>query len=303
MRELTVLYHSFSTGRPSPLPALSIQYADFACWQHQWRRSEAMAAQLAYWKQQLRAPLPVLELPTDRRRGTALSFRTEQQTLVFPAALSEALKHLSRQQGSTLFMTLLAAFKVLLFSYTGQEDLCVGTLVAHRTRQEVEGLIGLFVNTVLLRTELGGNPTFHEVLRRVRETTLAAYTHQDLPFEDLLQALERERQLRRRSLCQVMFILQHVRQQPPQLPDFTLRLIGADESAAEPGLTVTTFDIVLRMCEVPQGLAATCLYKTVLFDAVTINRMLGAFQRLLERIVIQPEQSLLTFASLGSERG
>ena len=138
-----------------------------------------------------------------------MSFRTERQTLVLPEALSAAIKHLSRRQGNTLFMTLLAAFKVLLYSYTDQDDLCIGTLVANRQRQEVEGLIGLFVNTVLLRTDLSGNPTFREVLRRVRETTLAAYAHQDLPFEDLVQTLERERHLQRRSLCQVMFILQN----------------------------------------------------------------------------------------------
>jgi Condensation domain len=297
MRELAVLYHAFSTGSPSPLAELSIQYADFAHWQHQWRRSEAMASQLAYWQQQLRAPLPVLELPTDRPRGATLSFRTERQTLVLPEELSAAIKHLSRRQGNTLFMTLLAAFKVLLYSYTGQDDLCIGTLVANRQRQEVEGLIGLFVNTVLLRTDLSGNPTFREVLRRVRETTLAAYAHQELPFEDLVQTLERERHLQRRSLCQVMFVLQNAIWQPPQLSDLTLSLIGADESTGEPGLTATTCDIVLHVWDKPQGLAGACIYKTILFDAATINQMLEDFQRVLEAIVVQPEQPLSTFSA------
>ena len=297
MRELAVLYHAFSTGRPSPLAELSIQYADFAHWQHQWRRSEAMASQLAYWQQQLRDPLPVLALPTDRPRGATLSFRTERQTLVLPEALSAAIKHLSRRQGNTLFMTLLAAFKVLLYSYTGQDDLCIGTLVANRQRQEVEGLIGRFVNTVLLRTDLSGNPTFREVLRRVRETTLAAYAHQDLPFEALVQTLEHERHLQRRSLCQVMFILQNAIWQPPQLSDLTLSLIGADESAGEPGLTATTCDIVLNVWDKPQGLAGACIYKTTLFDAATINQMLEDFQRVLEDIVVQPEQPLSTFSA------
>jgi len=297
MRELAVLYHAFSTGRPSPLAELSIQYADFAHWQHQWQRSEAMASQLAYWRQQLHDPLPVLALPTDRPRGTTLSFRTERQTLVLPEALSAAIKHLSRRQGNTLFMTLLAAFKVLLYSYTGQDDLCIGTLVANRQRQEVEGLIGHFVNTVLLRTDLSGNPTFREVLRRVRETTLAAYAHQDLPFEVLVQALERERHLQRRSLCQVMFVLQNAIWQPPQLSDLTLSLIGADESAGEPGLTATTCDIVLNVWDKPQGLAGDCIYKTTLFDAATINQMLEDFQRVLEAIVVQPEQPLSTVSA------
>ena len=302
MRELAVLYTAFCAGNPSPLPELSIQYADFAYWQRQWRRSDAIAAQLAYWQEQLRAPLPVLALPTDRPRGTALSFRTALQTLVLPEELSAALKALSWQEGSTLFMTLLAAFKVLLYGYTSQEDLCLGTLVANRHRQEGEGLIGLFVNTVLLRTNLGGNPTFREVLRRVRQTTLAAYAHQDLPFEDLVQILEHEQHRQRRSLCQGMFILQNAMRQPAKLSDLTLSFIGADESVGELGLTVTAFDIVLTLWESPQGLAGSCIYKTTLFDATTINQLLEDYQRVLKRIIIQPEQPLSTFGSPSGER-
>jgi non-ribosomal peptide synthetase component F len=221
---------------------------------------------------------------------------------VLPEELSAALKTLSWQEGSTLFMTLLAAFKVLLYGYTGQEDLCIGTLVANRNRQEVEGLIGLFVNTVLLRTNLGGNPTFREVLRRVRQTTLAAYAHQDLPFEDLVQTLEHEQHLQRRSLCQGMFILQNAMRQPAKLSDLTLSFIGADESVGELGLTVTAFDIVLTLWESPQGLAGACIYKTTLFDAATINQLLEDYQRVLKRIIVQPEQSLSTFGSPSGER-
>jgi non-ribosomal peptide synthetase component F len=196
----------------------------------------------------------------------------------------------------------LAAFKVLLYGYTGQQDLCIGTLVANRNRQEVEGLIGLFVNTVLLRTNLGGNPTFREVLRRVRKTTLAAYAHQDLPFEDLVQTLEHEHHLQRRSLCQGMFILQNAMRQPAKLSDLTLSFIGADESVGELGLTVTAFDIVLTLWESPQGLAGSCIYKTTLFDAATINQILEDYQRVLKRIIVQPEQSLSTFGSPSGER-
>ena len=176
-----------------------------------------MEAQLAYWTEQLRDPLPVLELPTDRPRGTAFHVRTARQPLELPSTLFEALKDRSQQEGSTLFMTCLAAFKMLLYGYTGQEDVCVATLVANRTRQETEGLIGLFVNTVILRTDLGGNPTCREVLQRVRATTLAAYAHQDLPFEELVRTLERERNLQRTSLCQVMVIWQNSMLQPQQL--------------------------------------------------------------------------------------
>ena len=153
------------------------------------------------------------------------------------------------------------------------------------------------VNTVLLRTDLRGNPTFREVLRRVRETTLAAYAHQELPFETLVQTLERERHLQRRSLCQVMFILQNAIWHPPQFSDLKLSLIGADESAGEPGLTATTCDIVLNVWDKPHGLAGVCIYKTTLFDAATVNQMLEDFQRVLEAIVVQPEQPLSTFSA------
>jgi non-ribosomal peptide synthetase component F len=280
------------------LPVLTIQYADFVHWQQQWRQSAARDAQLAYWQEQLRNPLPVLELPTDRPRTATLSFRTARQSLRLPGRLSEALTRLSHQEGSTLFITLLAAFKILLYGYTGQEDLRVGTLVANRNRQEIEGLIGLFVNTLLLRTELAGNPTLREVLRRVRETTLAAYDHQDLLFEDLVQTLERERGLQRASLCQVLFILQNAVPPPLELPTLTLSVVEADQSVAEPGLTATTFDVILVLNERPQGLTGLCIYKTALFDAETIKRMLEDFQDVLERLATQPEQPLSTLDSL-----
>jgi amino acid adenylation domain-containing protein len=301
--ELAVLYDAFCIGGPSPLPALPIQYADFAHWQHQWRCSEAREAQLAYWKQQLRDPLPVLELPTDYPRMAALSFRTARQSLVLPGALSEALTRLSHREGSTLFMTLLAAFKMLLHGYTGQEDLRVGTLVANRNRQEVEGLIGLFINTVLLRTDLGGNPTFREVLQRVRATTLAAYARQDLPFEDLVRALESERDLKRTSLCQVMFILQNAMPRSLKLRALTLSALEADQNVTESELTATTFDLILVLRQRPPGLTGSCIYKTTLFDATTIDRVLGDFQQVLERVVSQPEQLLLSLGSLWSKRG
>ncbi|HEY7492621.1 MAG TPA: amino acid adenylation domain-containing protein [Candidatus Tectomicrobia bacterium] len=298
MHELAVLYDAFAAGCSSPLPALTVQYADFVHWQQQWQHSAAREAQLAYWQEQLRDPLPVLELPTDRPRTAALSFRTARQSLRLPGRLSEALTDLSHQAGSTLFMTLLAAFKILLYGYTGQEDLCVGTLVANRNRQEIEGLLGLFINTLLLRTDLAGNPTLREVLQRVRETTLAAYDHQELPFEDLVRTLERERGLRRASLCQVMFLLQPAVPLPLKLPTLTLSVMETDQSVAEPGLTATTFDVILILHQRPQGLTGWCIYKTALFEAATIQRMLEDFQRVLERLVTQPEQPLLTLQAL-----
>jgi amino acid adenylation domain-containing protein len=301
--ELAVLYDALSAAKPSSLPPLPIQYADFAHWQRQWRHSEARDTQLAYWREQLRDPLSVLELPTDRPRTTALSFHTARHPLTLPKALSEAVIRLSRREGATLFMTLLAAFKMLLYGYTGQEDQRVATLTANRNRQEIEALIGLFINTVLLRTDLGGNPTFREVLQRVRATTLTAHAYQDLPFEDLVQALEHERGLQRRTLCQVMFILQNTMREPLQLPGLTLSLLEVDQSVVGAELTATTFDVMLILRDGPQGLAGSCIYKTTLFDATTITRMLGDFQHVLERVISQPELPLSTLHALWGKRG
>jgi non-ribosomal peptide synthetase component F len=303
MHELVVLYDAFAAARPLPLPALPIQYADFASWQHQWRHNAVLEAQLAYWQEQLREPLPVLELPTDRLRGAAVNLGTARQPLELPRALFEALKGLSHREGSTLFMTYLAAFKMLLYGYTGQADLRVATLVANRMRRETEGMIGLFVNTVILRTDLGGNPTSREVLRRVRATTLAAYAHQDFPFEELIRSLERERHLQRTSLCQVMVIWQNAMVQPPQYSTQTLHFQAMAQSVVAPDVALTTFHIILILRERPQGLTGTCIYKTDLFDAVTIIRMLDDFQYVLACLSTQPEQALTTFRSLREARG
>ena len=303
MHELTTLYSAFAAGVPSPLSALPIQYADFAHWQRQWRHNTVMEAQLAYWKEQLRAPLPLLELPTDRPRETTMPLRTARQTLELSPTLSEALQERSQQEGSTLFMTCLAAFKMLLYGYTGQEDLCVATLVANRTQRDMERLIGLVVNTVLLRTHLGGNPTYREVLHRVRATTLAAYAHQDLPFEELIQVLERERHLKRTALCQVMVIWHSAVLQPQQLSAQTLRFQAIESGVVGPEVVLTTFDILLILRERPQGVTGVCLYKTDLFDATTIRRMLDDFQHVLAGLSAQPERTLVTLRSIQSPRG
>jgi amino acid adenylation domain-containing protein len=298
VHELAGLYEAFATGVPSPLPALPIQYADFAFWQRQWRHHTDMKSQLAYWKDQLRDPLPVLALPTDHPRVTALHVRTSRQPLELPTTLFQALKDRSRQEGSTLFMTCLAAFKILLYGYTGQEDLCVASLVANRTRRETERVIGLFVNTVILRTDLGGNPTYREVLQRVRATVLAAYAHQDLPFEELVRTLERERHLGRASLCQVMVIWQNFMLRPLQFSAQTLNFQAVEQGLVTPEEAVTTFDIVLTLRESPQGITGACLYKTDLFEAATISRVLDDFQAALACLSAQPEQTVDTFRAL-----
>src|SRR5262249_20705800 len=199
----------FSTGKPAPLPALPLEYSDFALWQRMWLQGAVVEAQLTYWKRQLGGNLSLLELPTDRPRPPLQSFRGASQSLMLPQHLMEALKALSRQEGVTLFMTLLAAFKTLLYRYTGQEDLLIGTPIAGRTQVKAEGLIGFFVNTLVLRTNMGGNPRFRELLGRVREVALEAYDHQELPFEKLVDELLLERSSSHAPLVQVMFALQN----------------------------------------------------------------------------------------------
>jgi non-ribosomal peptide synthetase component F len=282
VHELAVLYDAFAAGKPSPLSALPLQYADFASWQRQWQHDAVMEAQLAYWKEQLHDPLPVVELPS---------------------GLVKAVKGLSHGEGSTLFMTCLAAFKMLLFGYTGQEDVRLATLVANRTCQETEGMIGLFVNTVILRTDLGGNPTCLEVLQRVRATTLAAYTHQDLPFEDLVRTLERERNIEPASLCQAMVIWLNAMVQPRHCAAHALSFLPMEQNVWAPDVALTTFDIILTLREKPQGLTGLCLYKADLFDAATISRMLDDFQYVLGCLSTQPGILLSTFHSLQSARG
>ena len=246
---------------------------------------EVLEAQLAYWKQQLGDTLPVLELPTDRPRPPVQTFQGARQALMLPASLTAALKALSQQEGGTLFMTLVAAFQTLLYRYTGQTDLVVGTPIAGRTRVETEGLLGFFVNMLVLRTDLSGNPRFRELLRRVREVMLGAYDHQELPFEKLVEALQPVRDLSRHPLVQVMVALQ---QSPPptmELPGLTVRPVTVDCGTAK-------FDLTLSLQDTEQGLLATVEYNTDLFDPATITRLLSHFQTLLEGIIADPEQRL-----------
>jgi len=285
VRELMALYRAFVDDQPSPLPELPIQYADFAAWQREWLQGEVLDRQLSYWKQQLGGPLPTLELPTDHPRPPIRTPWGAQQSLAFSPSLTEALQALSRQEGCTLFMTLLAAFNTLLYRYTAQADILVGSPIANRNRVEVEPLIGFFVNTLTLRTDLSGNPTFRQLLARVRETTLDAYTHQDLPFEKLVEALQPERDLSRPPLFQVMFILQNAPLPSLELPGLTLRSMQVDNGTAK-------FDLTLSMVETEEGLAGSWEYNTDLFDDSTVNRMAGHFQTLLESIVADPERRI-----------
>jgi amino acid adenylation domain-containing protein/non-ribosomal peptide synthase protein (TIGR01720 family) len=281
LRELAELYRAFAAGRPSTLPALPVQYADYACWQRQWLAGESTARHLDYWRRQLAGVPQLLPLPTDRPRPAAQSYRGRSQTLVLPLDLTARIKALNGRRRTTLFMTLVAAFKVLCQRYTGQSDLVVGTLTGNRNRPEIEGLIGFFVNTLALRTDLAGEPPFSEVLARVREVALAAYDHQDLPFEKLVEALKLPRGLGFNPLTQVVFNHFNAGRQSVELPELTLRRVGT-----EPGWA--PFDLSMTIVG-EQPLACEVAYATDLYDASSISRLGHHFQTLLAAIAETPE--------------
>lgn len=286
IRELRTLYEAYSLGQPFSLPELPIQYADFAAWQHQWLQDEVLDTQLAYWKKQLGGGnLPVLQLPTDRPRPRVQTFRGARQTFSLSADLTAALKALSQKEEATLFMTLLAAFKTLLYRYTAQADILVGSPIANRNRTEIEGLIGFFINTLVLRTDLSGNPTFRELLKRVRQVTWEAYDHQDLPFEKLVDELQPERDLSYSPLFQVKFMLQNAPREDLKLPGLTLSLLDLENTTAK-------LDLSLDMYEADSGLMGAFEYNTDLFDTATIERLTEHFRNVLSGIVNNPERRL-----------
>ena len=291
VRELAVLYEAFSKGKPSPLPVLPIQYGDFAVWQRQRLQGEVLETQLDYWKQKLGGSLPVLDLPTDRPRPPRQTFRGAKRSLNFSKPLLEALKTLSQQQGVTLFMTLLTAFKVLLYRYTGQEDILVGAPVAGRNQIETENLIGFFVNVLVLRTDLSGNPTFRDCLERVRKVVLGAYNHQEVPFEKLVETLQPERDLSYSPLFQVMFALQNTPMPLLEFSGLTLSPLAVDNGTAK-------FDLTLDLSETSDGIDGVIEYNSDLFDGDTIARMVGHFQTLLEAIAANPQQQVDQFPLL-----
>ena len=282
-RELAILYKAFLTGENVSLPLLPIQYTDFAHWQRQWLQGEVLESQLSYWKETLGGDLPVLELPTDHPRPVVQTFRGKRRSLVLPKNLTDDLKRLSRQEGVTLFMTLLAAFQILLHRYTDQEDIIVGCPIANRNRTEIEGLIGFFVNTLVLRTHMADKSSFKEILTQVSEVTQGAYDHQDLPFEKLVEELRPERDLSRNPLFQVMFVFQNVPRTPLDLPGLKMKPLEVDPGTA-------MFELSLYMWEDADRLRGFIEFNTDLFDTATIDRLAGHFKILLEGIVRDPEQ-------------
>jgi amino acid adenylation domain-containing protein len=284
VRELTTCYAATVAGQPAQLPALPIQYGDYAAWQRQWLQGDVLVAQLDYWRRAL-ADLPMLRLPTDYPRPAVQTFAGAVQDIALPKALRDALVALSRQAGVTLFMTLLAAWQLLLRWYTHQDDIVVGTDIANRNRPETEPLIGFFVNQLVLRADLSGDPTFLELLEQVREVCLGAYAHQDLPFDRLVEALNPARNLSYSPLFQVKFVLQNAPTTSPQglglpggLPDIARRS--------------AKFDLLLNMIETEQGLLGSLEYCTDLFAAASINQLLLLFEALLQLIAAQPAARL-----------
>jgi amino acid adenylation domain-containing protein len=291
--ELASLYEAFRRGEASPLPDPPIQYADFAAWQRDWLRGETRDRLVAYWRQRL-AGVPPLELRTDRPRP---AIRTTQGGLIpfrLSRGLSDALLTLGRREGATPFMVLLAAFQALLHRYTGQDDVAVGSPIANRNRAELEPLIGYFVNMLALRTDLSGDPTFLALLGRVREVALGAFEHQDLPLEILVETLQPERDPSRTPLFQAMFVLQNNRMPDVARQDLTLTPLAPSE-----GTGTAKFDLSLGMEETPDGLAGSFEYNSDLFDAATIERMIGHFRVLLESIAADPARPISRLPLLG----
>ncbi|MFG6101407.1 amino acid adenylation domain-containing protein [Leptothoe sp. EHU-05/26/07-4] len=283
IRELSTLYQALSAGKSVLLPELPIQYADFAVWQRQQLQGENIKLQLSYWKQQLENSPPLLQLPTDRPRPPIQTYRGARQSFVLPKSLTKVLKALSQKAGSTLFMTLLSAFKVLLYRYSGQEDIVVGSAIANRNQVEVEKLVGFFVNTLVLRTDVSGNPTFEELLDRVRKVMMGAYANQDLPFERLVEELQPERDADRNPLYQVSFDFQNTPKVGFELPGLTIAPFEIERTRA-------LLDLGLDITETDSKLECFWEYNTDLFEWSTVKRMAGHFQTLLEAIATNPQQ-------------
>jgi acyl transferase domain-containing protein/acyl carrier protein/phospholipid N-methyltransferase len=280
LQELALLYAAFAQGKPSPLPALPIQYADFALWQREWLQGERLETQLAYWTQQLK-DLPVLTLPSDRPSASTHARRGSRQYHLFPKDLLETLKGIRQHEGITLFMMLTAAFKLWLHSYTGQSDIVVGTDIANRNQAGTEAPIGFFVNQLVLRTQMEENPTFLSVLEQVRDVTLDAYAHQDLPFEKLVEVLNPVRDGQQTPLFQVKIVLETPQQQPFTLPGLTLQPLTVDRHTVQ-------FDLLLEFSETDRGLHSIWEYNTDRFDRNTITRMMVQFDQLLRCIAQNP---------------
>ncbi len=293
-RELLMLMRACETGESSPLPELPIQYGDFAAWQREWMSGERLEAELSYWKAALEGAPALLEIPTDRPRGAVQDWRGERHPVTFGPELTHALKTLAERERATLFMLLLAAFQVLLFRYSRQEDLVVGSPVANRNRAEIEHLIGFFVNMLPLRARLSGEMSFRELLAQVRETALGAFAHQDLPFEKLVDELKAGRDTAHAPLFQAVFVLQTATSDLASLAGLPISIVNLETGAAK-------FDLTLDLTESPEGLKGWFEYRTQLFDRETMARMERHLRTLLEAIAASPDCSVAQLPLLDTE--
>jgi amino acid adenylation domain-containing protein len=285
IKELSLSYTAFCQGEVAKLQPLPIQYADFAHWQRTTFEQTQLPAQLAYWKQKLAGKIEVLELPTDYPRPAIARYQGGTVSFTINREISVAFQRLCEGQGATLFMGLLGVFSTLLMRYSGQKDLLIGTPIANRNRKQIESLIGFFVNTLVIKTDLKGNPDFLELLLRIKEETLQAYAHQDVPFERIVEEIQPERNLSHHPLFQVMFVLQNAPMGKLELPQLQLTPWQIEQVTAK-------FDLTLLMTETEQGIQGRWEYRTDLFDVATINRMVGHLQTLLECIVANPQQRI-----------
>lgn len=283
IEELMAFYQANTTGRPAPLPELPVQYADYAYWQNRDDRQAIVHSSLSYWKEQLGGELPVLELPLDRQRGGRQTFSGGTHRFILSKETTEALEQLGRREDATLFMTLLTIFYILLHRYSGQDEILIGTPIANRNLPELEPLIGVFINTLVLRTNLSGDPGFRELLRRVRKISLEAYAHQDLPFEHLVEALKPKRDLSRPPLFQVVFNLQNA-------PMPMLDIAGLKTTFLEIDRGVSQFDLTLMMTKTAGQIHAAVEYNNDLFQATTITRMFQSFRMLMENALARPDR-------------
>ena len=293
INEVGTLYKAFLEGNLSPLADLPIQYADYAYWQQEHLSGETLETHLSYWRHQL-AGATGLELPPDKRRPAVQTTSGAGESFSLSAELSEQLRSLCRREDVTLFMLLLAAFNALLHYYTGQRDLTIGTPIANRNRAETESLIGFFINMLVLRNDLSGDPTFRELLQRAREVCLGAYTHQDVPFEKLVEELQPERSQSRSPLFQILLTLQNA-------PVGTLELPGLELSAVDSGHETAQYDIALGMRETEQSIGGTLAYNSDLYEAATIQRLVQLLQTVLRIITEQPEIPLHSLTEMLGE--
>jgi amino acid adenylation domain-containing protein len=295
LREICALYEAMSEGKKSPLPELEIQYTDYARWQRKYLAGSVMEREVEYWKEQLK-DLVVIQLPTDHARPAAPSHRGDRERIWIAKELGEDLRRLCQREGATLFMVLMAAFKVVLMKWSGEEDLCVGTSIANRTRKEVEGLIGFFVNTLVIRTALGGNPSFRELVNRERTVALGAYGHQELPFEKLVEAINPDRDLSRSPLFQIMMELQNTQREELKISGLKVKEVGEAVGTAK-------FDLTLTLTDGGEGIAGSLEYSLDLYERETVRRMARHYEKVLQEVVRDAEQRIREIELLsGRER-